>query len=234
MILFYMISFLTTLDLALCCLYSFARKKWDHKKSSDTNAAQELFPHKGIKYRLIKPADTWLYGLVWWSSLWVGHIPSHRIRNFLYKYIFHMNIHRKAVIYGGCELRSPWNITIGNSTIAARALLDGRNGILIEDNVVFGTGVWLWTEQHAVDDPYFRCLSKGGPIVVKKRAWICSRSTILPNTVIGEGAVVASGAVISKDCLPHTMYGGVPAKEIRKRNPDLKYENVTDCCFPFF
>ena len=47
--------------------------------------------------------------------------------------------------------------------------------------------------------------------------------TILPGVRIGKGAVVASGAVVTKDVEPYTVVGGVPAKFIRNRPKDLRY-----------
>lgn len=48
-------------------------------------------------------------------------------------------------------------------------------------------------------------------------AWLCSHCIILPGVTIGEGAIVASGAVVTKDVEPWTVVGGIPAKEIAKR-----------------
>ena len=53
------------------------------------------------------------------------------------------------------------------------------------------------------------------PIVIKKGAWIGTRAMIMPGVTVGEGAVVAGGAVVTKDVLPHTIVGGVPAKVIK-------------------
>jgi maltose O-acetyltransferase len=62
----------------------------------------------------------------------------------------------------------------------------------------------------------------GGPVVIHDWAYIGTRVTILPGITIGEGAVVASGAVVTKDVAPWTMVGGIPAKFIRNR-PTVKY-----------
>ena len=54
------------------------------------------------------------------------------------------------------------------------------------------------------------------PIVLKRNAWIGSRAVVLPGVTVGEGAVVASGAVITKDVPARCIVGGVPAKIIKK------------------
>jgi acetyltransferase-like isoleucine patch superfamily enzyme len=53
-------------------------------------------------------------------------------------------------------------------------------------------------------------------IVIKKNAWIGAGATILPGVTIGENAIVAAGAVVTKDVFDNTIVGGVPAKLIKK------------------
>lgn len=53
------------------------------------------------------------------------------------------------------------------------------------------------------------------PIVVKDEVWIGCGAIILPGVTIGKGAVIASGAVVTKDVLPMTVVGGIPAKVIK-------------------
>lgn len=55
----------------------------------------------------------------------------------------------------------------------------------------------------------------GKDIVIKNGSWIGARVTILPGVTVGEGCIIAAGSVVTKDCLPNTMYGGVPAKFIK-------------------
>ncbi len=54
-----------------------------------------------------------------------------------------------------------------------------------------------------------------GPIHIRKNAWIGAGATILPGVTIGENAVVAAGAVVSKDVPANSIVGGVPAKIIK-------------------
>ena len=74
----------------------------------------------------------------------LGGFPSHRIRNLILSHIYGMRIGKNVVIYGGFEIRSPWNICIGEgSIIGDESKLDGRNEIVIGKHVNFSTGVWI-------------------------------------------------------------------------------------------
>ncbi|WP_426479342.1 DapH/DapD/GlmU-related protein [Chryseobacterium sp. CBSDS_008] len=87
-------------------------------------------------------------------------------------------------------------------------------GITIEDNVLIGPKVSLLSEGHPLQ-PAERDSLVPGKIHIKKNAWIGANSTILPGVTIGENAVVAAGAVVSKDVAANTVVGGIPAKLIR-------------------
>lgn len=163
------------------------------------------------------------YGLTRYMSIVCGRIPSYTIRNFMYKHIFCVQMNKEAVIMGGCELRSPWNISIGKSTIGNNCVLDGRNSIKIEDNVCLGGFVNIWTAQHDVNSPTFSTEGKSGPVVIKEYAWVASRSTVLPHLIVEEGSVIASGAILTKTNEPYGIYAGVPARKIAERNKDLQY-----------
>lgn len=83
-----------------------------------------------------------------------------------------MDISKTAVIYGGFEIRAPWKIKIDDgSVIGDECKLDGRNGIKIGKNVNFSTGVWIWTEQHDINDANFESNNSGGPVIIRDRAW---------------------------------------------------------------
>jgi acetyltransferase-like isoleucine patch superfamily enzyme len=87
-------------------------------------------------------------------------------------------------------------------------------GITIEDDVQIGPKVNLITENHPLE-PSKRKFLDLKPILIKRNAWIGAAATILPGVTIGENAVVAAGAVVSKDVPANTVVGGVPAKIIK-------------------
>lgn len=90
-----------------------------------------------------------------------------------------------------------------------------RGGITIEDNVLIGPKVTLTTENHP-ENLELRRYVYSKPIHIKKGAWIGASATVLPGVTIGENAIVAAGAVVTKDVPDNMIVGGVPAKEIRK------------------
>lgn len=185
---------------------------------SDRKALKKLIGK--IYYR----CNPYLYGLMRYINILTGRIPNAKIRRFLYRFIFGMKLTKKSVIYGGSEFRSPWNIKISNCVISNYCIFDGRSGITVGNNVVFGVGVHMWTEEHAVNDPLFRVLPENKqPIVIDDYAWICSDSTILPGVHVGKGAVIASRACVTKNCEPYGIYAGVPARKIGERNENLEY-----------
>jgi acetyltransferase-like isoleucine patch superfamily enzyme len=82
--------------------------------------------------------------------------------------------------------------------------------------------VWIWTLEHDPQSPAFA--TTGGPVVIEDYAWVSCRTVILPNVRIGRGAVVAAGAVVTRDVPDYAIVGGVPAKVIGERSRDLNYE----------
>jgi acetyltransferase-like isoleucine patch superfamily enzyme len=87
-------------------------------------------------------------------------------------------------------------------------------GITIEDNVLIAPKVSLLSEGHPLS-PLDRQSLVPGHILIKTNAWIGAGATILPGVTIGENAVVAAGAVVSKDVPANTIVGGVPAKTMK-------------------
>ena len=116
----------------------------------------------------------------------------------------------------------PWRLSIdAHSVIGCRVVLDARGGLVIGSNCNISDEVAIWTAEHDVQSPDFAMTT--APVVVGDRVWLCHRSSVLPGVAVGEGVVVASGAVVTRDIPEFTIAGGVPAKVIRKRNPNLTY-----------
>lgn len=87
-------------------------------------------------------------------------------------------------------------------------------GITLEDDVMLGPKVNLITENHPVDPARRKSLDLKS-ILIKRNAWIGAGATILPGVTVGENAIVAAGAVVSKDVPANTIVGGVPARFIK-------------------
>jgi len=152
----------------------------------------------------------------------VSLLPFHTLRIFLLC-LMGSKIGSKVGLYRGFEVRRPRQLQIGNSTIIGHgALLDARMGLTIGNNVNLSNEVMIWTLHHDYNSPDFAQVGK--QVVIEDYAWICSRAIILPGVTIGKGAVVAAGAVVSRDVEPYTVVGGVPAKAIAKRNTNLSYD----------
>lgn len=172
-----------------------------------------------------------LHGFKWYCLGLIGKLPSHLLRRFLYN-LFGLKFGKETVIYGGAEIRRPEWIRIGKQTVVGNnAILDGRMGIEIGENVNISSGVWIWTVQHDYRDANFKDI--GGKVIVGSNSWLSCRVTVLPGVRIGEGAVVAAGSVVTKDVEPYTVVGGIPAKKIADRPKDIKYNLVETPPIPF-
>lgn len=116
----------------------------------------------------------------------------------------------------------PWRLSIdAHSVIGCRVVLDARAGLGIGSNCNISDEVAIWTAEHDVQSPDFAMTTE--PVTIGNRVWLCHRSTLLPGVAVGEGAVVASGAVVTRDIPKFTIAGGVPARAIGERNPNLTY-----------
>lgn len=152
----------------------------------------------------------------------VGYMPSHTVRNFFYRWAG-VQLGNTSSIHWRARFFCPEGLTIGeNCIIGNDGFFDARDSITIGLNVNIAAEARIYTREHDIDDPFFAEI--GGPVVIEDYVYIGTRVTILPGVRIGYGAVVASGAVVTKAVPPFTLVGGVPAKPIRERSRDLRYK----------
>ncbi|MBC8206019.1 MAG: acyltransferase [Kiritimatiellales bacterium] len=156
----------------------------------------------------------------------LAHFPCQWFRKFVLR-LLGAQIDRSAVLYGGFEIRSPRKLTIGaNSSIGHKATLDARGGLTIGRNVNFSSEVMIWTAQHDYRSSTFETNFKS--VTIGDYVWLGPRCIILPGVTVGEGAVVAAGAVVTKDVEPYAVVAGVPAKKISDRPGNLNYNPAAD------
>lgn len=147
---------------------------------------------------------------------WVGHIPLHTVRKVFYiasgiKLPFDSTIHMWANFF------NPGNITIGRNTIIGdHCFLDGRAPLTIGDHVDIASQVLIYNDEHDINSKDFG--NSFGSVKIDDYAFVGPRAIILPGVTIGRGAVVAAGAVVTKNIPDFEVWGGVPAKKISTRS----------------
>lgn len=148
------------------------------------------------------------------SQLLNSAVDTDQIREYLSE-IIGTKIDKNTIVFAPFYTNFGRFIKIGSNVFINHAcsFLD-MGGITIEDEVLIGPRVNLVTENHPLDPADRRALITK-PILIKRNAWIGAGATILPGVTIGENAVVAAGAVVSKDVPDNIIVGGIPAKIIK-------------------
>lgn len=117
------------------------------------------------------------------------------------------------------------NITIGkNVFINSGCRFQDQGGITIGDGALIGHNVVLATLNHDFD-PENRGTMHPAPIKIGKNVWIGANATVVPGVTIGDGSIVAAGAVVTKDVPKNVIAGGVPAKIIKTLDAEDKGKN---------
>lgn len=107
------------------------------------------------------------------------------------------------------------NITLGKRVfINAGCRFQDQGGITIGDDVLIGHNAVLATLNHGFA-PEDRGDLHPASIVIGNKVWLGANVTVMPGVIIGENAIVAAGAVVTKDVPANTVAGGVPAKVLR-------------------
>ncbi len=112
-------------------------------------------------------------------------------------------------------------LKIGNNVgISQHCFIAIRGRISIGNDTILGPNVSIFSENHIADSVEIPIVSQGerrDDVTIGNGVWIGTRSVILAGVKIGDGSIVAAGAVVTKDVEPYTVVGGVPAKLIKER-----------------
>ena len=114
------------------------------------------------------------------------------------------------------------NITVGEDVfINACCHFQDHGGVTLGDGCQIGHNVVFATLNHELL-PERRNVTHPAPIVLGKKVWVGSNATILQGVTIGDNAIVAAGAVVTKDVPANTIVGGVPARVIKRIDESIK------------
>jgi hypothetical protein len=111
------------------------RKKNTNKEKDDGNGQPEVT--LSMRKQTLKIIYHQVYGYCRYSLFKVGMLPSHMVRNFLYRHVYLVSMHKNAVLYFGSEIRAPYNLSIGEGSII------GDNAILMLEMVYLSVETWI-------------------------------------------------------------------------------------------
>lgn len=161
----------------------------------------------------------------WTENNIVSVIPFWCVRK-LYHQMMGARIGLDSQINMRAYFIGPGSFSIGDySHINPSCIIDYRGGIEIGSGVSISHRVMLISGGHDVQASNF--CEEHGKISIGNHVWIGAGATILKGVEIGDGAVVAAGAVVTRNVEPFTIVGGVPAKKIGERTKELNYKCYT-------
>ena len=130
--------------------------------------------------------------------------------------LFGANVKWTSNVLPSCRIWQPWKLTMGAyACLSENVDCYTVDEIIIGNQAVVSQGVKLCTAGHDITSSIMEL--SHSPITISDEAWVAGWAIVLPGVTIGEGAVVAAGAVVTKDIESWTVVGGNPAKFIKKR-----------------
>ncbi len=141
--------------------------------------------------------------------------PLHAWRAFLLR-SFGATLGPNCHFYPASKVWAPWNLICADAVAAA----DGSEiynpaPIHLGSHAILSQNAYLCGATHDYDDPRFPLLAY--TMHVGAYAWVCARACVAPGVNLGDGAVLALGAVATRDLDPWCVYAGVPATKIKER-----------------
>lgn len=134
------------------------------------------------------------------------------------------NLGENSEIRPHCTILGTDNVTIGKNVIippgTTISTFPGNidSQVVIEDDVLLGPNVAIYSSTHRFDDPEVSVKLQGyshGITTLKKGCWIGINSVILPGVTVGKNSVVGAGSFVNKDVPDYVVVAGSPAKILK-------------------
>jgi putative colanic acid biosynthesis acetyltransferase WcaF len=153
--------------------------------------------------------------VVWYLLFKITPIPMHRWRCFLLR-LFGADISSTARPYPSARIWAPWNLTMEDgSCLGSESDCYNVAHVILSRNCIVSQKAYLCTASHDIRDPGFPLT--GAPIIIGEGAWVASAAFVGPGVTIGDSAVVAACAVVSRSVEPSAIVAGNPADRIGTR-----------------
>jgi putative colanic acid biosynthesis acetyltransferase WcaF len=170
-----------------------------------------LLPQTSIASKLGRAA----WGIVYVLLFRPSPRPLHAWRAFLLRCLG-ARLGNGCHIYPGCRIWAPWKLQCADqATIADGAEVYNAATVYLGSHAIISQQAYVCAASHDIDNPLFPMTTAS--IRIGDYAWICARAAVLPGVTVHEGAVLALGAVATRDLEAWTVYAGNPARSIRQR-----------------
>jgi putative colanic acid biosynthesis acetyltransferase WcaF len=152
---------------------------------------------------------TWILLCLWTPK------PANLWRLFVLK-LFGAKIYGKPFVHQRARIQIPWNLIMHHKAcLGDRATVYTLGKIEIFEHATVAQEAYICTGTHAFDQKSMNLITM--PVLIGKHVFIGARAFLFPGVAIGDYAIVAAMAVVTKDVEPWTVVGGNPAKFIKKR-----------------
>jgi acetyltransferase-like isoleucine patch superfamily enzyme len=133
-----------------------------------------------------------------------------------------VSIQRNTIIECTGVIRSLGvGLEIGNNVgIAQNCFIQVRGKVIIGNDVIFGPGVYLFSENHNFENPDLPIVVQGETrkgVVIEEGVWIGAGATVLDGVRICRNSIVAAGSIVNQDVPAYSVVAGVPAKVVKQR-----------------
>jgi maltose O-acetyltransferase len=157
------------------------------------------------------------------ASAGLPQFSFNRVRTAILR-VAGLQIGNHSMIMGATEVTGPGGValvSIGDGSFVTGPLrIDVGASVRVGHRVHLGYDVMLLTINHGIGPAEERCGPLvAAPISIGDGVWIGSRVTVLPGVSVGRGAVVAAGAVVTRDVAPDTLVAGIPAVVVKHLGP---------------
>ena len=189
-------------------------------------------PHKSTvvgQFQRLLGSMTLRQALTVYAEEWLGSLlrPIPSLLGFILRYLFYKVLFQRLGGFGymmrGIQFIHSYGISMGrNHHINTGCTFDGRGGMVIGDNVLFGPNVVVVSSQHRWDLsatlPIIEQGHRKAKIEIGNDCWIGANAVVTPGVSLGEGTVVGAGSVVTSSTEPYSIVAGAPARKIGTRD----------------